>query len=199
MTRPPTIDQLRNLADRAASGLSADEQQRLREGIDHLANQPPTDRMHDVQGRCPACGWTSLFLGNGGYITCSRIECPQPDAATEVIADFWKARQHAAFTFCPQNVGHVTMTEFAKKITEKRTALAQREAAVRYANEQKQRADHAEAANARVRTAVDDLCHEPHPSHDHVCPDDVRRTLLAALPEPAPATPAAPQTTGQPK
>lgn len=43
------------------------------------------------------------------------------------------------------------MTEFTKKITEKRTALAEREAAVRYANEQKQRADQAETAVDRVR------------------------------------------------
>lgn len=104
-----------------------------------------------VQGRCPACGTSGLFLGDGGYITCSLADCPQPDAATEVIADFWKARQHGGFTFCAQNVGHVTMTEFAKKITEKVTAVAQRKEAVAYANEQKQRAERAEAANERVR------------------------------------------------
>jgi hypothetical protein len=37
----------------------------------------------------------------------------------------------------------------------------------------------------RVRAAVDKLCHEPHPSHDHVCPDDVRKAILDALTEPA--------------
>lgn len=108
-----------------------------------------------VQGRCPACGTSGLFLGDGGYITCSLADCPQPDAATEVIADFWKARQHGGFTFCPQNVGHVTMTEFAKKITEKVTAVAQRKEAVAYANEQKQRAEQAEAAIERVRALAD--------------------------------------------
>lgn len=98
-----------------------------------------------VQGRCPACGTKGLFLGDGGYVTCSRADCPQPDAATEVIADFWDARQHGTFTFCSQNVGHVTMTAFAKKITEKVTAVGQRKEAVTYANEQKQRAEAAEA------------------------------------------------------
>ncbi|MDJ0460621.1 hypothetical protein [Streptomyces sp. H27-C3] len=39
----------------------------------------------DVQGRCPACGKTSLFLGDGGYITCSRLECPEPDAASTAL------------------------------------------------------------------------------------------------------------------
>ncbi|MFD9276867.1 hypothetical protein ACFWD7_06190 [Streptomyces mirabilis] len=98
----------------------------------------------DVQGRCPACNGASLFLADGGYITCRRLDCPQPDAATEVIAGFWEARQHGAFTFCEQNVGHVTMPEFAKKITEKVTAVAHRKEAVEYASEQKERADQAE-------------------------------------------------------
>ncbi|MFF8290451.1 hypothetical protein ACF068_14650 [Streptomyces sp. NPDC016309] len=42
----------------------------------------------------------------------------------------------------------------------------------------------AEAALDRVRAALDEFCHEPHPDHDHVCPDDVRRHVLAALDEP---------------
>ncbi|WP_060880606.1 hypothetical protein [Streptomyces scabiei] len=36
----------------------------------------------------------------------------------------------------------------------------------------------------RVRAAVDKLCREPHPGHDHVCPDDVRKAVLDALAEP---------------
>jgi hypothetical protein len=38
-----------------------------------------------VQGHCPACGTTGLFLGNGGYVTCSRVDCPEPDAASTVL------------------------------------------------------------------------------------------------------------------
>jgi hypothetical protein len=38
-----------------------------------------------VQGNCPACRGASLFLGDGGYVTCSRIDCPEPDAATTVL------------------------------------------------------------------------------------------------------------------
>ena len=34
-----------------------------------------------VQGRCPACNATTLFLGNGGHITCSWIDCEEPGAA----------------------------------------------------------------------------------------------------------------------
>lgn len=125
---------------------------------DQTASTAPAAAAHPlVQGRCPACGGSSLFLGSGGYLTCARLECPQPDAATEVLADFWDARQHGAFTFCPQEVGHVTMTAYAKKISEKRTALAQRDEAADYANEQKRRAETAEAAITRVHAVCDRL------------------------------------------
>lgn len=40
-----------------------------------------------VAGRCPmGCGET-LFLGDGGYITCSFIRCPRPDAVADLLAD----------------------------------------------------------------------------------------------------------------
>lgn len=42
MTHPPTIAQLHNLADRAAAGLTPDEQQRLRDGINRLAEYENT-------------------------------------------------------------------------------------------------------------------------------------------------------------
>jgi hypothetical protein len=39
----------------------------------------------DVQGRCPACGWTTLFLGAGGHVTCARLDCPNPCAADDQL------------------------------------------------------------------------------------------------------------------
>lgn len=30
---------------------------------------------------CPACKMPDLFVGNGGYLTCSNVECPNPDYA----------------------------------------------------------------------------------------------------------------------
>lgn len=38
-----------------------------------------------VKGRCPACGHASLFLGSGGYVTCSIAECREPDAASTML------------------------------------------------------------------------------------------------------------------
>lgn len=37
-----------------------------------------------VKGKCPACGG-SLFLGEGGYVTCSFIGCPNPSAPSELL------------------------------------------------------------------------------------------------------------------
>lgn len=40
-----------------------------------------------VEGCCPmGCGKT-LFLADGGYVTCSFIRCPRPDAVADLLAD----------------------------------------------------------------------------------------------------------------
>lgn len=41
------------------------------------------DKLGRVAGRCPACRSTSLFLAQGGHVTCSRLDCPNPAAADE--------------------------------------------------------------------------------------------------------------------
>lgn len=38
-----------------------------------------------VRGRCPSCGFRSLFLGRGGYITCSYMRCGAPGAASDLL------------------------------------------------------------------------------------------------------------------
>ncbi|MCI3277596.1 hypothetical protein [Streptomyces cylindrosporus] len=52
-----------------------------------LTDLAPDGPQHvaDVQGRCPACRWRSLFVGDGGHITCSRLECPTPEAADQLL------------------------------------------------------------------------------------------------------------------
>jgi hypothetical protein len=77
------------------------------------------------------------------------------DALASDLAELTVARQHGAYTFCDQLVGHVNMTAFATKISEKRAAIGQRADAVQYANEQKQRAGRAEAIRERVRVLAD--------------------------------------------
>jgi hypothetical protein len=40
-----------------------------------------------IAGNCPmGCGET-LFLGAGGFVTCSYLTCPRPDAASRILAD----------------------------------------------------------------------------------------------------------------
>lgn len=39
----------------------------------------------NVEGYCPmGCGAT-LFVGDGGYITCSYVHCPKPEAAHNLL------------------------------------------------------------------------------------------------------------------
>jgi hypothetical protein len=41
----------------------------------------------EVAGFCPmGCGHT-LFLGEGGYVTCSYGRCPDPDAASAILGE----------------------------------------------------------------------------------------------------------------
>lgn len=63
------------------------------------------------------------------------------DALASDLAELTAARQHGAFTFCPQLVGHVSVAEFARKITEKRLAI--------------RAAQRAEATLAEVRDRLD--------------------------------------------
>lgn len=38
-----------------------------------------------VRGRCPACGNRSLFVGAGGWLTCSIDRCPNPTAIADIL------------------------------------------------------------------------------------------------------------------
>src|SRR5574343_1580528 len=38
-----------------------------------------------VAGCCPACGGASLFVGEGGYVTCSMRPCPDPTAVADLL------------------------------------------------------------------------------------------------------------------
>ena len=49
------------------------------------AQRRPMPRFPRVEGACPSCGKRSLFLGEGGYVTCARLECPRPDAAADAL------------------------------------------------------------------------------------------------------------------
>jgi Family of unknown function (DUF6085) len=41
--------------------------------------------MQSVKGKCPrGCGET-LFVAEGGFVTCSWKDCPQPDAAHKLL------------------------------------------------------------------------------------------------------------------
>lgn len=53
---------------------------------DQPASTAPAAAAHPlVKGRCPACNGSSLFLGSGGYVTCARLDCPDPTAADDLL------------------------------------------------------------------------------------------------------------------
>lgn len=43
------------------------------------------ENLPSVQGKCPECGSRSLFVGEGGYVTCSRIGCDDPSAPSKAL------------------------------------------------------------------------------------------------------------------
>jgi ribosomal protein S27AE len=102
-----------------------------------------------IQGRCPSCTQRTLFADTEQRLSCCNTDCPRPDLVNEIIGEITDARLHGGFGLCDRGIGHATMREFATKITEKVTAVAQRAEAVAYANEQLERANQAEAAIIR--------------------------------------------------
>jgi hypothetical protein len=82
------VDDPRNIA-----AVAATTARQVLGTTDQQPETAPTDRstaplaagLPLVTGRCPACGTTGLFLGDGGYVTCSLIDCPAPDAASTVL------------------------------------------------------------------------------------------------------------------
>lgn len=38
-----------------------------------------------VVGACPSCGNESLFLADGGYVTCAILRCPDSGAASDLL------------------------------------------------------------------------------------------------------------------
>ena len=56
-----------------------------------------SSRYPKVKGRCPmGCGET-LFLGAGGHVTCSWVECPHPSRVDELLAQFTGRERHMVF------------------------------------------------------------------------------------------------------
>jgi hypothetical protein len=38
----------------------------------------------NIVDRCPSCGSKTLFIGDGGYLTCSLIGCPEPSVGKAI-------------------------------------------------------------------------------------------------------------------
>lgn len=63
--------------------------------MEELADAAPADAPDDeaddagspdaVQGACPSCGASPLFIADAGYLTCFHVDCPDPDAAARLL------------------------------------------------------------------------------------------------------------------
>lgn len=61
-------------------------------GLAETVKSGPGKGWPRVAGYCPACGASSLFVGSGGYITCSIIGCSDPGAVADFLDDRNRAR-----------------------------------------------------------------------------------------------------------
>lgn len=41
-----------------------------------------------ISNRCPACGNQTLFIAEGGWLTCSWLKCPNPCAIGDIAEDY---------------------------------------------------------------------------------------------------------------
>lgn len=48
--------------------------------------EPYTQSQPRIADRCPCCGGQTLFIGAGGWLTCSVIGCKAPGAASDLLA-----------------------------------------------------------------------------------------------------------------
>lgn len=78
---------LQTIAENAYHAVAEEIDSRGR--CDHPEHEAPGTRhgLPWVRGNCPmGCGQT-LFLGDGGHITCSKADCPRPSAVDELLHD----------------------------------------------------------------------------------------------------------------
>lgn len=49
-----------------------------------------------ITTRCPACGCQTLFIGSGGHLVCSLIDCPSPGVERKIAELQRKAERYDA-------------------------------------------------------------------------------------------------------
>jgi hypothetical protein len=64
--------------------------------LDQPKPMPATAGFPHVAGRCPACRGSLLFLAEAGHVTCSRLDCPAPWAADNLLHGITEADPDAS-------------------------------------------------------------------------------------------------------
>jgi hypothetical protein len=73
-----------------------------REGTGNPSGDPPqsdnepnvndAERTERIKTRCPSCGFDTLFIGSGGWLVCSWLECKNPGAINHVADQLFESR-----------------------------------------------------------------------------------------------------------
>ncbi|MEV5915753.1 hypothetical protein AB0M00_43585 [Streptomyces chartreusis] len=85
---PASLDQIRNCRHCGIPYQDAKQQAQQPSTETPASTAPLAAGLPLIKGNCPACRRASLFLGTGGYPTCSNADCPEPDAATTVLEQY---------------------------------------------------------------------------------------------------------------
>lgn len=103
--------------------------------------QPETEDRHRVavgwpriKGNCPACCRASLFLGTGGYPTCSNYECPEPDAATTVLEQYANEAHPPSHSWKVESPRRDNWASWGTTYDERNWALERYESALEHAS-----------------------------------------------------------------
>lgn len=85
-----------------------------------------------IQGNCPACRRASLFLGAGGYPTCSNADCTEPDAATTVLEQYANEAHPPSHTWKVESPRRDTWASWGTTYDDREWAAERYEEAVRH-------------------------------------------------------------------
>lgn len=70
--------------------------------------EPYTQSQPRIADRCPCCGGQTLFIGAGGWLTCSVIGCKAPGAASDLLAQAPALAAHRArYAPAPESLADV--------------------------------------------------------------------------------------------
>ena len=85
----------------------------------HIETEAEKKARDKIVTPCPSCGRTTLFIGNGGHLTCSLLGCKQPSVERAIREHEAKVLEEAADRFEGYSL-YQTVTELRRMAQERR-------------------------------------------------------------------------------